>query len=83
MPVNQKTNKHSRIIQRSHFIRNNFVFRKDYDYGSPYDLAMQEMFSYMKDNSQNKKTKDIGYDSPDSIALLSALAEDLIPDRWF
>lgn len=69
--VQQKQNKHSRIVQFAHFIRTHFVFREDYDVGSDYDKAMKELFSYRKDG---KAKHD---DAPDSLALLCALVQDL------
>mgnify|MGYP006125794041 CR=1 FL=1 len=70
-PVFQKQNKHSRIIQKAHFIRTHFVFRSDYRPGSDYDLAMKQLFTYTKDG------KALNDDSPDSITLLACVAEDL------
>jgi PBSX family phage terminase large subunit len=74
--VHQSTNKHSRIIQNAHFVRNYVVFRNDYEIGSDYDKAMKQMFNYTKDG---KAEHD---DAPDSIALLVALARDLYQSKW-
>lgn len=71
--VNQKHNKHSRIINSAHFIRTRFVFRDDYLPGSDYDKAMTELFAYRKD------AKVKFDDAPDSLALLTALIRDLYP----
>ena len=68
--VFQTSNKHSRIIQNSHFVRTHFVFRNDYTAGSDYDKAMKQLFSYTKDG---KAKHD---DAPDSITLLSYVAQD-------
>ena len=68
--VFQTANKHSRIIQNSHFVRTHFVFRNDYTAGSDYDKAMKQLFSYTKDG---KAKHD---DAPDSITLLSYVAQD-------
>ena len=68
--VFQTANKHSRIIQNSHFVRTHFVFRNDYKAGSDYDKAMKQLFSYTKDG---KAKHD---DAPDSITLLSYVAQD-------
>ena len=68
--VFQTSNKHSRIIQNSHFVRTHFVFRSDYTAGSDYDKAMKQLFSYTKDG---KAKHD---DAPDSITLLSHVAQD-------
>ena len=69
--VFQKQNKHSRIIQKAHFIRTHFVFRNDYQPESDYDKAMKQLFNYTKDG---KAPND---DAPDSITLLACLVEDL------
>lgn len=74
--VHQSSNKHSRIIQNAHFIRTYFVFRDDYEAGSDYDLAMKELFAYLKNGEADHD------DAPDSLALLAALARDLYQDRW-
>lgn len=74
--IHQSTNKHSRIIQSAHFIRNYFVFRNDYVAGSDYDKAMRELFSYTKD----KKSKHD--DAPDSIALLAAYVQEIGYNKW-
>ena len=71
--VQQKQNKHSRIVNFAHFMRQHFVFREDYDVGSHYDKAMKELFAYRKDG---KARHD---DAPDSLALLCALVQDLYP----
>lgn len=68
--VFQTANKHSRIIQNSHFVRTHFVFRNDYKAGSDYDKAMKQLFNYTKDG---KAKHD---DAPDSITLLSYVAQD-------
>ena len=74
--VHQSTNKHSRIIQNAHFIRNFVVFRDDYEIGSDYDKAMKQLFHYTKDG------KALHDDAPDSVALLVSLARDLYQNKW-
>lgn len=69
--VFQRTNKHSRIVQKAHFIRDYFVFRNDYEVGSDYDKAMKQLFVYTKDG---KAPHD---DAPDSITLLASLVLDM------
>ena len=76
------TNKHSRIIQNSGFVRNYMVFRDDYEAGSHYDKAMRELFAYMKDDKLNRKNTAYNDDAPDSIAGLWVTCKDLFPDRW-
>ncbi len=74
--VHQKQNKHSRIVNMAHFIRTHFVFRSDVEVGSDYDKAMKELYTYRKDG---KSPHD---DAPDSLALLSALVQDLFGHKF-
>ena len=74
--VFQKANKHSRIVQKAHFIRSFFVFRNDYEVGSDYDKAMKQLFVYTKDG---KAPHD---DAPDSLALLASLVADYYGERY-
>lgn len=83
IPISQQSNKHSRIISNSGFIRLYFVFRNDYESGSMYDKAMRELFAYNKDDKENKKTLTYNDDAPDSITGLWLLANDLFQNRWF
>tara|TARA_R110000822_G_C15284425_1_gene490458 strand:+ start:137 stop:1561 length:1425 start_codon:yes stop_codon:yes gene_type:complete len=76
IPINQTTNKHSRIINEAQFIRMHFVFRNDYESGSEYDIAMKQLFRYLKDGTYKKD------DAPDSLALLSLLCRDYFQDRF-
>lgn len=80
-PISQQTNKHSRIIQNSGFIRNYFVFRDDYEAGSMYDKAMRELFAYNKDEKINRKNTNFNDDSPDSLTGIWLFANDLF-DNW-
>lgn len=81
-PISQQTNKHSRILQNSGFVRNFIHFRDDYEAGSMYDLAMRELLSYNKDMKVNNKQAKFNDDAPDSIAGLWVLINDLVPNRW-
>lgn len=80
--VSQQSNKHSRIISNSGFVRNYFVFRDDYEPGSMYDKAMRELFAYNKDDKENRKNTQFNDDAPDSITGLWLIANDLMPDKW-
>lgn len=80
-PFNQQSNKHSRILQNSGFIRNYFFFRNDYEAGSHYDKAMRELFAYNKDDKQNRKGS-YNDDAPDSITGLWITCSDLFSGRW-
>lgn len=82
LPISQQTNKHSRIISNSGFVRLYFVFRNDYEAGSMYDKAMRELFAYNKNDKENRKQTQYNDDAPDSITGLWLLANDLNPRRW-
>ena len=82
LPISQQSNKHSRIISNSGFVRLYMVFRDDYEAGSMYDKAMREMFAYNKDDKENKKSSKYNDDAPDSITGLWLLADDLFPNTW-
>ena len=73
MFINQKANKHSRILANAGGVKRKFAFRNDVAFGSDYDIAMRQMFLYNKDKSLNKND-----DAADSITGLKLLFEDLI-----
>lgn len=81
-PISQQTNKHSRILQNSGFVRNYLCFRNDYETGSMYDLAMREFFAYNKDEKINRKQTNFNDDAPDSVTGLFLLSNDLMDSRW-
>lgn len=83
IPIPQQSNKHSRIITNSGFIRLYMVFRNDYESGSMYDKAIREFFYYNKDDKLNRKDSNYNDDAPDSITGLWLLANDLHPQRWY
>ena len=74
MFVNQRANKHSRILSTSGNVKYKMHFRTDIEFGSMYDIAMRELFAYNKDRSLNGHD-----DAPDSLAGLSLLYDDLCP----
>jgi PBSX family phage terminase large subunit len=65
--VRAKGNKHGRIMALSGFIKEHFVFRNDYEYGSDYDLFMRNLTQYLKDG---KSAHD---DAPDSLEGLAKM----------
>lgn len=65
------SNKVTRILMRSGFIKNNFVFRNDYAPGSDYEKFMLNLTSYVK-TGVNKHD-----DAPDSLTILSEYIEYL------
>lgn len=52
-----RTNKHSRILNRSSFIRIHFYFRKDYDNYPQYSKFMRNLTSYLKIQEAGKGNK--------------------------
>lgn len=82
LPIHQQSNKHSRIIANSGFIRSNFVFREDFTAGSDYDKAMKQLFTYTK--SGKIDGKNIPHDdAPDALAQLAAVARDIFGHIWY
>jgi len=77
IPKYNSGKKHSRIVLNSSFIKENFVFRSDYEPGSEYDKAMRELFGYTKDG---KSKHD---DSPDSLALFAEMVSKLFTSEYF
>jgi predicted phage terminase large subunit-like protein len=75
-----KTNKHSRILNQSSFIRNNFVFRKDYDQLPQYSKFMRILTSYMKIQEAGMKNKHD--DGPDLCCMAAQYYERNFPHLW-
>ena len=82
IPISQQSQKHSRIISNSGFIRLHFVFRDDYERNSMYDLGMRELFAYNKDDKENRKDSLYNDDAPDSCTGLWLVLSDLYPNRF-
>lgn len=74
-----RTNKHSRILNQSSFIRNNFVFRKDYADLQQYAKFMRILTSYMKIQEPGSKVHD---DSPDLCCFAAQFYERNFPHLW-
>ena len=77
IPKYNSSKKHSRIVLNSSFIKENFVFRSDYEPGSEYDKAMRELFGYTKD------AKSKHDDSPDSLALFAEMVSKLFTSEYW
>jgi predicted phage terminase large subunit-like protein len=60
-----KENKHTRIMMKSGFIKENFYFRNDYERGSQYERFMNNLTTYMKENHKGHD------DAPDVCTLLA------------
>jgi predicted phage terminase large subunit-like protein len=68
-----RTNKHTRILNRSSFIRNNFVFRKDWDTLPQYAKFIRNLTSYMKIQEPGRKNKHD--DAPDLCEMAAVYYE--------
>jgi len=68
-----RTNKHSRILNRSSFIRNNFVFRHDWADYPQYAKFMRNLTSYLKIQEAGKGNKHD--DAPDLCEMAATYYE--------
>lgn len=75
-----RTNKHVRIVNRSAFIRNNFVFRKDWDTLPQYAKFMRNLTSYQKVQEPGKSNKTD--DAPDNCEMIATYFEKNFPHLW-
>jgi predicted phage terminase large subunit-like protein len=74
--VRATTNKHSRIIQLSGFIKKHCYFRSDYEENSDYALFMDNIFEYTKDGEAEHD------DAPDSIEGLCSMIRSFHPELF-
>ena len=75
-----RQNKHTRIVNRAAFIRNNFVFRKDWDDRPEYAKFMRNLTSYLK--IQEPGTKNKHDDAPDLCEMAGQYFERNFPNLW-
>lgn len=68
-----RQNKHSRILNRSSFIRNHFYFRKDYEDYPQYSKFMRNLTSYLKIQEPGKRNKHD--DAPDLCEMIASYFE--------
>jgi len=68
-----RTNKHSRILNRSSFIKNNIYFRSDYETLPQYYKFMRNLTSYIKIQEAGKKNKHD--DAPDLCEMAGSYFE--------
>jgi predicted phage terminase large subunit-like protein len=68
--IKNTTNKHTRILAQSSFIKNHFVFRSDYAEHPDYYRFMQNLTSYMRIQTGSSRNKH--EDAPDSCAGMAA-----------
>ena len=65
------SNKETRIIMKSGFIKEHFWFRNDYEKGSDYDKFMQQITGYLRLATNQKD------DAPDSVTMLAEFIEHI------
>jgi len=75
-----RTNKHTRITNRAAFIRNNMVFRKDWESRPQYAKFMRILTSYMKIQEAGSKNKRD--DAPDLCEMAGSYYEKSFPALW-
>lgn len=66
IPLHNTSNKETRIISNSWFVKKYVYFRKDYATGSDYDKFMKELLSFNKSKKKNKHD-----DAPDALTGLT------------
>lgn len=72
--------KHTRIVNRSSFIRNNFVFRSDWEERPQYAKFMRNLTSYMKIQEPGSTNKHD--DAPDLCEMAGTYYEKNFPELW-
>lgn len=73
LSVRAKTNKHTRILTISGFIKEFCYFREDNDRGQDYDRFLDNLTGYLKNGASNHD------DAPDSLAGLCAMIKKFYP----
>jgi len=66
----QSQNKETRILMKSGYIKENFIFRDDYEPGSDYDKYMRALTTYVK---MGKNAHDDAPDGTTGLALMSEM----------
>lgn len=74
--VKNTVNKHTRILAQASFIRNNFVFRSDWESIPQYSKFMKCLTKYLRVGKSNKD------DAPDSLAEMAAYYQSNFPHLW-
>lgn len=75
-----RQSKHSRIVNRASFIRNNFVFRKDWEEYPEYAKFMRNLTSYLKIQEPGRGNKHD--DAPDLCEMIGSHYEKNFPDLF-
>lgn len=78
--MNPRTHKHTRIVNRSAFIKNNFYFRADWKQLPEYAKAMRLLTSYLKIQEPGAKNKHD--DMPDLCEMAAVYYEKNFPHIW-
>lgn len=78
--VKHSTNKHTRILAQSAFIRNHFVFTADFKKRPQYAKFMANLCGYMK--KQEGASKNKHDDAPDSLAGMSSFFQTNFSHLW-
>lgn len=78
--VKPHTNKHTRILAHSAFIRNHFVFRADYKQHPEYLKFMRNLTSYLRIQEGTSKNKHD--DAPDSLAGMAGYFKSNFAHLW-
>lgn len=76
MTSNTTMNKHTKIITWAAFIKEFFVFRSDYEPGSPYARFIDQITKYKKNQADAVKQKR---DAPDACAMLAIMVKAFYP----
>ena len=75
-----RTNKHTRIVNRSSFIKNHFYFRRDWDQFPQYAKFMRILTSYLRIQEAGKGNKHD--DAPDLCEMAAKYYEVMFPHLW-
>ena len=75
-----RTGKHARISNRQSFIRNNFVFREDWESYPEYAKFMRCLTTYLKIQEPGRRNKND--DAPDVCEMMAAYFEKNFPELW-
>jgi predicted phage terminase large subunit-like protein len=78
--IKHTTNKHALILAAAAFIRNHFVFRKDYEKKSEYGKFIENLTSYMR--IQEGISKNAHDDAPDSMAGMARYFQRNFPNLF-
>jgi hypothetical protein len=78
--LNPRTGKLARISNRASFIKNNFVFRSDYEELPQYAKFMRNLTSYLKIQEPGKQNKHD--DAPDVCEMGAAYYQINFPELW-